>query len=899
MLARILSVQDSTEGIADAVEELIGVVFQQNPRCAVFLLKETLELKLISHQSSVSRILKEALNTNNPPITEVFYTIINLLIPLVPGKEPNLVQLFIEKVAEQDGSDSAIVFGHELVERIRAQALSEARPGWLKGIAKGIQNVGYDLEAVGLKTAEIQEPSTPDSSHGLDRRLYLQNGQHLEQEEVIQKVNSIEKFHSLLAEEDQKRSKYFDWTVVFENLTQKLSSSEKLEELEQLMNFILQERSIDQFKQVNLLTTLSQCYFNLSSGISLSPPAKKSWELAERALEAMDPYPYGWYSSYGEGSIKRNMLKMLVEIDAERGRELAIERYVKDICHDFPHIGSGANHLDEILLILQGDVPVKEMWQVIALYLDELFAGIPLEESQPLVEALKNNFEEISENNTTSNAINLLLSLHLDHPSYVVAQGGVRACTSILLAKAEETNFPVEHNALVVTLTEALERHEKATERGLMVLDAVSLRNPEAIVPFMEVLNQLRYSLNFLIRLIATQVYTRATGEEPRLLRMDRDLPFIYTLELPLISSYQTERLREENIGALIGDPAFQIKPLDTEIRNIARLARLSEDNVLYAAVSYFNQFKTNRTWLSRQDELDPDQLTKLLERIGLSLSHYKPHIAPARQALFYVTAELYDNGYLNLRDLSPLPPTFVNYDPLSVLQCPKPRPQFIAPLKEVSIFDAERQNWLDSVKDSLSLLCASTSDGQIILGEWTRLRLGGKFPQEERMSLVRAKSPNKFWGEFNPEDGHPPFANSPFLAKSDYLSFNFPSTDLVIACHGYRYETSGNYWLALNPAIARLVGWHPVNEGLFRWKNQWSQITAESIWWEDGSMERWMRLDHPEIGSGWLVVITQAGFEELTQQFNQLNRGGMIRRSLGWNEIDNRSFALKVTPLN
>jgi hypothetical protein len=38
----------------------------------------------------------------------------------------------------------------------------------------------------------------------------------------------------------------------------------------------------------------------------------------------------------------------------------------------------------------------------------------------------------------------------------------------------------------------------------------------------------------------------------------------------------------------------------------------------------------------------------------------------------------------------------------------------------------------------------------------------------------------------------------------------------------------------------------------------------------------------HVEVGDGWLVLVTESGFEEIKRWATQLNRGGIVRRSLG-----------------
>jgi hypothetical protein len=78
-------------------------------------------------------------------------------------------------------------------------------------------------------------------------------------------------------------------------------------------------------------------------------------------------------------------------------------------------------------------------------------------------------------------------------------------------------------------------------------------------------------------------------------------------------------------------------------------------------------------------------------------------------------------------------------------------------------------------------------------------------------------------------------------------------------------------------------MGWQPSESGWFRWINQNNHIVVESVWWQDGAFDLFSRYDHVEVGNGWLVLITEEGFQEIRSRLNTLARGGVIKRSLGW----------------
>ena len=175
--------------------------------------------------------------------------------------------------------------------------------------------------------------------------------------------------------------------------------------------------------------------------------------------------------------------------------------------------------------------------------------------------------------------------------------------------------------------------------------------------------------------------------------------------------------------------------------------------------------------------------------------------------------------------------------------------------------------------------------DGRVILGEWTKLkRLEEGWPSEERMSLIRATRPSEFWSGFGPDSEGNPFAWVKGAYITDYWDLTeFMPSELIIAHNGYKFQTPGANWLGFNPRIGYEMNWYPSDKGWFRWVDKQNRIVVESIWWQDGPLNLSSLYDHVEVGNGWLVVITDEGFEQLRLQLKALARGGVTKRSLGW----------------
>ncbi len=165
-------------------------------------------------------------------------------------------------------------------------------------------------------------------------------------------------------------------------------------------------------------------------------------------------------------------------------------------------------------------------------------------------------------------------------------------------------------------------------------------------------------------------------------------------------------------------------------------------------------------------------------------------------------------------------------------------------------------------------------------------------------MAVVRAVRSDELWDGFDVGKGFLPFARFRGVQVADYLRLDAPLDHLVIAHDGYDFETPGARWLALNPAVGRALKWQPIEGDWFRWVNGQGDIVVESIWWSDGRMHRFDEHQRVEVGNGWLVLVTEQGFEEIMEWAPQVTRGGVVRRSTGWCGSAGQHYATGVLAL-
>jgi hypothetical protein len=860
-----------------AAEGLIAVVFQWSPRRAVRLLKALLEKHIVSHQDGVASLLRKALAAETPPAAEVLYGVADLLIPFVPGTEPELVEAVIEHIGKHSSQQAGLDSPRYLAQRIRTDALANNRHGWLKGIASGIHSLGASLSQVGIDASEIVEPPSNAESQ-IDRILYLTTGEQFTLQEALNQTRTVADLRRFLERWDRTRAQFFEWKTLIGALIDRLSSAQDLRDCQSLIrSHLAGERSSQ------LLTRLSKRFLALGDRSSAR-------NLAEQALAATEAS--GWVP-YWDGGAKHEALQQYIAVDAGQGYERFARLYAHDLSERFRQPGRVIPHLYDVLTLISPQVPVEAIWREIETYLDDLFTSVHVE-PQPEVEALVEQPVGASEHDTPACAIADLFILYLDHPSYPVAQGAVRACTAALLSGSR---------AVGDTVLEALQSTDQVIERALMVLDAASSVDRSAVASCREVVAGLCQSKNFIIRGIASGVHARLNDVPPALPVVQRDTSALYELHLPPLSRYRTEQVaRGQSSGYFIDDPARLLSPMDSYARGLAKLAQLPEDNVLYRVVQHFRLLKEKHTWLNDSDVLDERRLRTFLDKVGLMVAFTKPHVAPVRHALGYVIAELYDEGYFLPEDWRGLLHSNIIHDPALILRHPDVRPSYISPIGGAS--HPERSylrfpdEWTKGVADSLSLLHTHSSNDRIIIGERTQLKqLDESWPREERMSVVRLVQPANIWQGLDVE-GHLPFFRCHHTQIADYLSINAPLDHLVIAHDDYEFETLGANWLAFNPKLASDLGWHYVSDGWFRWVDQEGEVVVESIWWADGYFYRYNRHQNSEVGNGWLVLLSKRGLQQIRARSRQLSRGGVVWRGKGGHGEDERQQAVQELPI-
>ena len=881
MLRRLITVSGAASGIRDAAEELVSAAFHWSPRRAVHIMKGFQEHGVLSHDQSLSSLLRAALEVPDPPIDIIFQTLINLLVPLTSPNSPELVEILIEQIFARSGKDASIDAACHFVERVRAEALDIDRYAWLEKVEAGLEKIGVPKEQVGIDESELEIEEQKSSSSVDTGKLYLVDGTELTLAEACQIAQTATDFQSLVEKEDSKRTQYFRWDAIAEAAVERADSVKAILALADSV-----ELKLNGSQAAKALAQLSR----RASGMGWVDMAES---LANRAIEQSEAV--GW-DRWWDGGSRIEALQALREVNSKEGQALAVKLYSEDLGGQFRSPQRLLTHFDEILPLLFTDIPQLDIWNLLDDYLDELYASVPVEPIPDIEEQLSKYLEETMQDNAAQGVADAL-AIYLDHPSYVVAAQAINAFASILVSSSETKEI---EQALKSSIT----RSEAAAERVLIVLEAIAEKKPSVLESFRESLYRLMESQNLKMRVSATMLTTFLEGLSMDVPRLQCEIPSIYTLELPPLTVHRTEDAfdgRETPI--LLNDPARILRPLDMEAREVAKKAGVEEDAVLYRTVHFFEQLVYEHSWVTDADRINERRLQNFLDDTGLRVSFHKPHIEPAWRAVAHVAAELWDAGVLDVESAQQIVAMFFHHDSSLVLVEPEQRPSWLPGIGSLPA-DSRMYNipehWIERSGESIEYLHQRTSDGRIIIGELSRFAYLGAEEriEEERTSHIVAASVEKLWQEDSLRGGKVPFHRVINLWTRAYARIRAPSEHFVIAHTPYNAHTPGARWIAFNPRIAYELGWHLASEGNFRWVDETDNLAVESVWWRDGSLNRYDRLKDCQVGEGWLVLATEDAYARLVGRTLNLNRGGLVRRRRGFAASEGFNYSKALLPL-
>ncbi|MHB1330215.1 MAG: hypothetical protein ACYC2K_18600, partial [Gemmatimonadales bacterium] len=315
-------------------------------------------------------------------------------------------------------------------------------------------------------------------------------------------------------------------------------------------------------------------------------------------------------------------------------------------------------------------------------------------------------------------------------------------------------------------------------------------------------------------------------------------------------------------------DAAELISPFRGEARLIAEIANVQPEAVYQRTAELMVEMGG-----AGFDNAERE-LRRRLDGMELKLVFRRPRAALARRALGVAATELIDAGRIPEEALESIDIILRAGDPMMLLHRPGLRPAWIESIRERADNGHYGAGWEARVSIDQSALLQSEEivDG-VVLAEETHLRwLEWDRPEETRIgAAVGGVPPTTLLNEDDPllhlcvEWQHE--------LVEDYDGLVGPAKHIVGVQNGYRFETPGERWLAFNPAVARSLGWVRDFTGLFRWTDTSGSVMVETLLWQDGLYEQQAPKPKVEVGWGWLVKASPAGWAQIGDVYTVRSR--------------------------
>ena len=830
-----------SRAVHSAAGELLRTTHHWSPVNATQLLSWFLERGLITYASGFGTLLHAILGGPNPPTKAVALVLSEGLLPFSSDARPELISSIIQRMDESNGRVRALEEARILVSKVRLWASPSQRPRWLQGLVAGLEQLGLSADDVGLEPSELVEPDQ-DGNVSSDSLKLNDASDELSRQEVEHRIRSVVDFCELVQNEHDRS--YFNWEPVATDFIKKITQQGDL--------LMLAETFRNRRDSSNILA----CAAVRLNELGFSDEA---WKLGEQALAESKEYGWNWFF----GNSRISALKSLSTIDRARAAPKVFQYLIRDLDTNFEIIHSVCSSLDEILELICSATPVKDIWPEIAEHTSVLLrnelAGTP-----PMI------FADAKPVDTSSNSIVELAATHLCHTCFAVAQAAQRSLGKLLLQ-----GMP----GATEVLMDCFDRSESHQEAALAVLDAVVLTNPSSVSGFRAQIEELVNSPNWSVRSMAESILSTCGWVVPTFNRGLQPLPPIYHLELPPRAlEVPLDQIRKSPRAPVpdSNDPRITVVPFNDQIEAIASIADVPEDKLYARVVEIMRELAAPETWSAEVQAM----FDASLRSAGLHLPRARFRFRVAQRAMFHAVAELQDAGSISQRNVRALERHLRTYDPRMVLLEPSHRPANIVPISGLEFMD-NVSKWTDAVEEVLQHTNWTPDDGLVVLAEHTIIakRRPWESPHETRYSALEPLVSSSFPISRDPEELFGRVSNR--TVKEYEFLFPYPNFyPLIIQNVAPGFHSPGGDWIALNPVVARTLGWSPAKEGLFKWVDSDGATKVESIWWVDGLVGHSSHgPSSEEIAAGWLVLASQSGLEEMQREIGSLTRHSIVVR--------------------
>ena len=823
---RDLDESSESETVVSAAERLIATTFHWSPTRATQLFLWFADQWVVNYWKGMGVLLTEALKERDPPVRAALLATGEFLLPFDTVGDAGLMTSLVERLGDTEQEDRVIADIHTLISKVELNARPSMRTTWFKGLAAGVEKTGL---TEGIFTFDINEQEVEDDrerQYRPDQLALRQDGQILDYWEVQERMKTISGLAALL-EQEAERS-FFNWVPL---AIQRIHSESDTGALAEMAELFRSKRS------ANRITA------EIGKRLAELGDERAAWEMGKEALKLSSGYD--WHTRAG-GSTKIDVFRDLRRLDQASAIAMVYETLARDLESMAGLAAAIPDALDDILGLLAPTATVFDVWTEVEDHTSNLLGF-----SRPDPPA--DVFSGEVPNDTPHRAIVELISAQLDHPCVEIAQAAQRCLGKLLLERANDVSD---------VLAQALDQSGERYERVLMLIDAISAIDPEAVAEFRDKVRRFTVSPSWLTRVMSQAIMRNCGWSELDVSPILLPIPAVYSSS-PLGFSHEL---------------VSTVAPYGPDLRVIAKVAGVPVGNLHRRVVAMMHQIAPRETEWS--DEVER-RVGSWLISVGIHLPYAKPRANIACSAMFRAVAELVDGGLISRQGNAILEKILRTYDPRMVLEEPSRRPDQIRRASE-TLLGHNLEEWVENVDDALSATNWRPDDQRIVLGEETSLtiRRGRRSISETRYSVLDADNLTQRQLEENPESM---FGEVVRQHVSEYPSLHDdPEISALVIRHTADWvDSPGGDWLALNPAVGFCLGWSIADEGIFRWADDQGRVMVESMWWMDG---RPTLLDdgveEDEVGEGWLVLASKSALEQIEEAFGSLTKkSAVIRR--------------------
>ncbi|MFA0961111.1 hypothetical protein AB9P05_04865 [Roseivirga sp. BDSF3-8] len=818
-LSHLNHIKETTEGRAywNASEELLAVTFEHNLNDGLEQAIWQLENDLIDFKDTITLFIKHfAIRTKSK---EEYKSIVQLYSHLyllfAESADSSLLKSILEKGYEILKEDFLVDHAQAIISAIEIKAYEETRHYLLSEVRDFYTSKGLKAEDY-YSSFNVPAKNERGSSSNSSNTLTLKTDhESIDENEVLERVTNFDDFKKIIQEEDQENS-FFNWSKVIEKITPLLTSSQ-IEEVAKLARIGRRES--------DFYAKLSEAALRLGNTELATSLANKSIELSSES---------GWVKYY-DGGTRINAFNALKQINPVISSNKAFEVFAHDtVSSNYP--SSYIEHLEDIVPLLTENYDEEKLWPEIYGYLQRLMSNSKQVTDLPILLSLNRPIMET--------LVDYLVYLSECPVSLVKEQ------SLLLLA-----NYITHDNdyALAQLLNGRLDNYS-----CMDVIMNLFTFNSSKIYELKSKIKDLALSNDYQIRKNAVDILSSIEEEIPT--PKSIQLPTVYTLLIPESRKPDLKKEIDPYFPEVdVNNPRDLIRPFEFFIKVLSEESGVNESNLIYRVYSLMKELGREEEWTLEYEM----KLRNHLEEIYLKYSYPRPRVIAARRAIMYVVNELIDSETIDDGKIKDL---FISHDYAVQFYNEIAKPEFIQTIKERD-FGGVGNNWLDRIGESerLNELLIDYNETFKIIAEYNQVvNLDWGSPTEEYMYQIAVNE------NIDIEDDYI-FGSVYHQLSIDYHNLGGGGRSIVvIRNHQFDQFDIKSKWIAINPVLARHLGWEPEPSKLFAWKTTKGELMAESIYWSNGNISMVPRKDG-EVGEGWFVIVSKKGLEQIRYVENNL----------------------------